>query len=208
MIRRTQEVKRDAVAKLEFAVCARDHIFGADAAPVTVVQYGDYATPACGQAHSLLKGVLDSFGDDLRIVFRHFPFNTQLLQAQRAAEAGEAAAAQHKFWEMHEVLFQNQGRLSDRHLRLYATHVGLDMAWFNRDMAVQTYAVRVREDFLSGVRSGVKESPAFFINGWRYRGPLDVVSLRSAIKDLTAVAIERITQFLSQSKSSRSWSRR
>jgi protein-disulfide isomerase len=184
-----KEMKRDALAKLDFPVCARDHIFGADAAPVTVVQYGDYETQACGEAHLLLKEVLGSFGDNVRIVFRHFPFNAQPLQAQRAAEAGEAAAAQRRFWEMHEVLFQNQGRLSDRHLRLYATHVGLDMAWFNRDMAAQTYAVRVREDFLSGVRSGVNESPAFFINGWRYRGPLDVVSLRSAIKDLTAVAV-------------------
>jgi protein-disulfide isomerase len=182
-------MRRDAVAKLDIPVCARDHTLGADAAPVTIVQYGDYETPACGQAHLLLKTVLDSFGDNLRIVFRHFAFNAQPRQAPRAAEAGEAAAAQHKFWEMHELLFQNQGRLSDRHLRLYATHVGLDMAWFNRDMAVQTYAVRVREDFLSGVRSGVNESPAFFINGWRYKGPMNVVSLGSVIKDLTEVAI-------------------
>jgi protein-disulfide isomerase len=182
-------MRRDAVTKLDFPVCPRHHIFGADAAPVTVVQYGDYESQACGQAHLLLKVALDSFGNNLRIVFRHFPFNAQPLQAQRAAEAGEAAAAQRRFWEMHEMLFQNQGRLSDRHLRVYATHVGLDMTWFNRDMAAQNHAVRVREDFLSGVRSGVNESPAFFINGWRYRGPLDVPSLQSAVKDLTEVAI-------------------
>ncbi|HEY2471115.1 MAG TPA: thioredoxin domain-containing protein [Terracidiphilus sp.] len=183
-------MRRDAVARLELPVCARDHMLGAEAALMTIVQYGDYDTPACSQAHLLLKAVLDDFGDNLRIVFRHFPFNAQPIQARRAAEAGEAAAAQRRFWEMHEVLFQNQGRLSDRHLRLYATHVGLDMAWFNRDMAAQTYTVRVREDFLSGIRSGVGESPAFFINGWRYRGPLDVVSLRSVIKkDLIAMAI-------------------
>jgi protein-disulfide isomerase len=182
-------MRRDVIGKLDFPVCARDHVFGADTAPVTIVQYGDYETQACGQAHLLLKAVLDSFGDNVRIVFRHFPFNAQPLQAQRAAEAGEAAAAQRRFWEMHEVLFQNQGRLSDRHLRLYATHVGLDMAWFNRDMAAQTYAVRVREDFLSGVRSGVNESPTFFLNGSRYRGPLDVASFRSAIEELTSVAI-------------------
>jgi protein-disulfide isomerase len=180
-------MRRDAVTKLDFPVCARDHILGADAASVTVVQYGDYGTQACGQAHLLLKAALESFGDDLRIVFRHFPFNAQPRQAQRAAEAGEAAAAQRRFWEMHEVLFQNQGRLSDRHLRMYATHV--DMAWFNRDMAARTHAVRVREDFLNGVRSGVNESPAFFINGCRYRGPLDVAFLHSAIKDLAEVAI-------------------
>jgi protein-disulfide isomerase len=189
MIRRTQEMRRNVAAKLDFPVCARDHVLGADAAPVTIVQYGDYDTPKCSKAYLLLKAVLDDFEDNLRIAFRHFPFNAQPIQARRAAEAGEAAAAQRRFWEMHEVLFQNQGRLSDRHLRLYATQVGLDMALFNRDMAAQTYTVRVREDFLSGIRSGVGESPAFFINGWRYRGPLDVVSLRSAIKDLTAVAI-------------------
>lgn len=182
-------MRRDVVARLNFPVCARDHALGAAEAPLTIVQYGDYETRACGEAHILLKAVLDSFGDNVRIVFRHFPFNAQPLQAQRAAEAGEAAATQHRFWEMHEVLFQNQERLSDRHLRLYATHVGLDMAWFNRDMAAQTYAVRVREDFLSGVRSGVNESPAFFVNGLRYRGPLDAVSLGSTIKDSTAVTI-------------------
>jgi protein-disulfide isomerase len=177
------------MGRLDFPVSARDHAFGAATAPVTIVQYGDYETRACGQAHLLLKAVLDSFGDNLRIVFRHFPFNAQPLQAQRAAEAGEAAAAQHRFWEMHELLFQNQGRLSERHLRLYATQVGLDMAWFNRDMAAQTYAVRIREDFLSGVRSGVNESPAFFFNGSRYSGSLDVLSLCSAVKDLNAVAV-------------------
>jgi protein-disulfide isomerase len=182
-------MRRDPIARLEFPVCACDHMLGADAAPVTIVQYGDYETKACGEAHLLLKAALECFGDDLRIVFRHFPFHAQPLQAQRAAEAGEAAAAQRKFWEMHEVLFQNQGRLSDRHLRMYATHIGLDMTWFNRDMASQTHVIRVREDFLSGVRSGVNESPAFFINGWRYRGPLDVPSLNSATKDLTEVAI-------------------
>jgi protein-disulfide isomerase len=182
-------MRRDATARLDFPVSARDHVFGPATAPVTIVQYGDYETQACGQAHLLLKAVVDSFGDNVRIVFRHFPFNSQPLQAQRAAEAGEAAAAQHRFWEMHELLFQNQGRLSERHLRLYATQVGLDMAWFNRDMAAQTYAVRVREDFLSGVRSGVNESPAFFFNGSRYRGPLDVLSLCSAAKDLNAVAV-------------------
>ncbi|KAA6460380.1 disulfide bond formation protein DsbA [Acidobacteria bacterium AB60] len=182
-------MRRDAVTKLDFAVCARDHIFGADTARLTLVQYGDYETQACDQAHVLLKAALECFGDDLRVVFRHFPFNSHRFQAQRAAEAGEAAAAQRRFWEMHEVLFQNRTRLSDRHLRLYASHLGLDMPRFNRDMAAQTHVVRVREDFLSGVRSGVNESPAFFINGWRYKGPLDVASLHSAIEDVAEVAI-------------------
>jgi protein-disulfide isomerase len=183
-------MRRDAVAELDFPVCARDHILGADAAPVTIVQYGAYDTQACGQAYFLLKAALDDFGDTLRIVFRHFPFNAQPVQARRAGEAGEAAAAQRRFWEMHEVLFQNNGRLSDRHLRLYATQVGLDMAWFNRDMATQNYTVRVREDFLSGIRSGVDEPPAFFMNGSRYRGPLNAIYLRSAIKELTEMAIK------------------
>jgi protein-disulfide isomerase len=106
---RTNDMRSDAVTKLDFPVCARDHILAAGAAPVTVVQYGDYETQACGQAHRLLKAALESFGDNLRILFRHFPFNAQPLQAQRAAEAGGAAAAQRRFWEMHEVLFHNQG---------------------------------------------------------------------------------------------------
>ena len=96
-------MRRDAVTKRDLPVCACDHILGADAAPVTVVEYGDYETQACGQAHLLLRAALECFGDDLRIVFRHFPFNAQPLQAQRAAEAGEEAAAQRRFWEMDEV---------------------------------------------------------------------------------------------------------
>lgn len=167
---------------LDHAINARDHIHGSPTAPVTLLEYGDYERPECGQAHFAVKELQRCFGEQLRVAFRNFALNGLRLRAQHAAEAAEAAGAQRRFWEMHDLLFQHQERLSDRHLRLYATQVGLDMARFNKEMVSQAYAVRVREDLLSGVRSGVKETPTFFINGVRYSGLLDVESLRIAIE--------------------------
>lgn len=170
------------LAALECAVNARDHVQGSQAASVTLLEYGDYESPACGQAHLIVKQIQERLGDELRIVYRHFPHQSSHLRARRAAQACEAAGAQHKFWEMHEVLCAHQDRLSDQHLRYYATQVGLDMAQFNHDMAGERWAERVREDLLSGSRSGVDYAPAFFINGSRHDGLLDVVSLCEAVE--------------------------
>jgi protein-disulfide isomerase len=166
----------------ECAVRARDHVRGSNSAPITLLEYGDYESPACSQAHLILKAIQERLRDQVRIVFRHFPLELQHMQAERAAEAGEAAGAQQRFWEMHDLIYSHQGQLSDKHLRYYATVVGLDMEWFNRDMASQAHASRVREDYLSGVRSGVSRTPAFFINGMRHDGELDERSLCAAIE--------------------------
>ena len=168
------------IAQLECAVSARDHMQGSMTASVTLLLYGDYESPACGQAHLVVKELQQRLRERLRVVYRHFPQQAAHIQAQRAAQACEAAGAQQRFWEMHELLCSHQDRLSDQHLRFYATQVGLDMDQFNRDMAAESYAARVREDVMSGMRSGVSQAPAFFINGARHDGLFDVMSLCEA----------------------------
>jgi len=131
----------------------RDHIQGRADAPVTLVEYGDYECPYCGAAYPIVKEVQARLGDTLRFVFRNFPITTSHPHAEQAAEAAEAAAAQRKFWEMHDLLYKRQQTLDDTHLQRFAEQLELDMERFDRDMAEHRYAARVREDFMSGVRS-------------------------------------------------------
>jgi protein-disulfide isomerase len=118
-------------------------------------------------------------GDRLRYVFRYSPIPTLNSSPHRAAEAAEAAGAQNKFWEMHDLLYDHQHALSDKHLKVYATQVGLDMHRFNLDMMLHMHAVRVHEDILSAGQSGVGTVPAFFINDSRYVGPCDFENVLS-----------------------------
>jgi protein-disulfide isomerase len=164
----------------------RDHIQGPMDAPVTLVEYGDFQCPYCGKAYPIVKEVQARMGDRLRFVFRHFPITTSHEYAEQAAEAAEAADAQGKFWEMHDVLFENQPRLADDALRRYAERVGLDLERFDADMAQQAYAERVREDFMGGVRSGVNGTPTFFINGARHDDAYDVETLVGALERAAA----------------------
>lgn len=159
------------------------HFLGSSSAPVTIVEYGDFECRHCGRAYSVLRQIRELVGDRLRFVFRNFPITTIHPHAQNAAEAAEAAASQGCFWQMHDALFEHQTQLSGRHLRLYASRSGLDMDRFNREIAAQTWAPTVRHQFLGGVRSGVNETPTFFINGVRYMGLIDAPSLRSAIEN-------------------------
>jgi protein-disulfide isomerase len=151
-------------------------------APVTLVEYGDYECPYCGQAHYVVTEVENLAGDLLRFVFRNFPLATVHPHAEHAAESAEAAGAQGKFWEMHDTLFEHQHALDDEHLVEYAADIGLDVPRFVRDLSTHRHAARVREDFVSGVRSGVNGTPTFFLNGVRYDGTYDVGSLFTAIQ--------------------------
>jgi protein-disulfide isomerase len=160
----------------------RDHIQGPADAPVTLVEYGDYECPYCGRAHPIIKQVQERLGDRMRFVFRNFPITTAHPRAEPAAEAAEAAGAQDRFWEMHDLIYVGQPRLSDADLRGYAEQVGLDLERFDRELANHTYADRVREDFMGGVRSGVNGTPSFFINGARYDDPYDVDTLTAALE--------------------------
>jgi protein-disulfide isomerase len=167
---------------------AHDHIRGSFDAAVIVVEYGDYECPYCGEAHQVLQNLLAQAGDALALVFRNFPLTTVHPHAQLAAEAAEAAGAQGRFWEYHDVLFQNQPALDADSLLEYADALGLDMDAFARDLTERRFADRVREDFLNGVRSGVNGTPTFFINGVRHDGGLN--ALRDAF-ELAAAAKAR-----------------
>jgi protein-disulfide isomerase len=147
---------------------ARDHIQGAADAPVTLVEYGDYECPYCGMAYPIVKSLQRTLGGQLRFVFRNFPLTDSHPHAEHAAEAAEAAAAQGRFWEMHDALYENQERLDDRDLVAQAKALGLDAARVAKELAESTWAKRVRDDFRSGVRSGVNGTPTFFVNGVRY----------------------------------------
>jgi protein-disulfide isomerase len=159
----------------------RDHIQGPPDAPVTLLEYGDYECPYCGAAYPIIKDVQARMGDRLRFVFRNFPITTSHAHAQQAAEAAEAAGAQGRFWEMHDLLYENQKRLGDDDLRAYAQRIGLDLERFDKELAEHVHAPRVREDFMSGVRSGVNGTPTFFINGARYDDAYDVETLLAAL---------------------------
>jgi protein-disulfide isomerase len=148
----------------------RDHVRGSIDAPITLLEYGDYECPFCGQAQPLVHEILKRLGEDLCFAFRHFPLATMHPHAEHAAEAAESAAAQDNFWGMHETLFANQDALDDESLALYADELGLDPERLLRDILAGAYASRIREDFKSGVRGGVNGTPSFFINGERYDG--------------------------------------
>ena len=161
----------------------RDHIRGPKTAPVTLVEYGDYECPFCGQVYHVLKDLRQRAGNLARFVFRNFPLTTIHPHAERAAEAAEAAGAQGKFWEMHDLLFENQQSLKDEDLLKYRVSAGLDNSRFVADMREGRYVNRVREDFLSGARSGVNGTPTFFINGARHDGSWEIGPLLAAIED-------------------------
>ena len=153
------------------AVGESDHADGPAAAPVTLVEYGDYECGYCGMAYPIVKSLRRRLGDRLRFVFRNFPLAEAHPHARHAAEAAEAAGAQGKFWAMHDTLFENQHALEDDDLVGYARRLGLDAERVARELAEGTHTKRVRTDFRNGVRSGVNGTPTFYINGRRYEGP-------------------------------------
>jgi protein-disulfide isomerase len=159
----------------------RDHIQGPADAPVTLVEYGDYECPYCGAAYPIVKELQTRMGERLRFVFRNFPITTSHPHAEQAAEAAEAAAAQRRFWEMHDLLYENQKRLRDQDLHAYADQLGLDIDLFDKELAEHVHAPRVREDFMSGVRSGVNGTPSFYVNGTRHDDSYDLETLLAAL---------------------------
>jgi hypothetical protein len=164
----------------------RDHIRGADDAPVTLLEYGDYQCPYCGQAEVVIRELLDSFGTDLRYVWRHLPLNDVHPYAQTAAEAAEAAAAQGAFLGMHDTLLAHQDDLTMRDLARYADELGLDADRFWGDLHRREHAARVGEDVGSADASGVAGTPTFFVNGRRHQGAYDLATLTEAVKTAKA----------------------
>ncbi len=171
-------------ARLTPAVGERDHIQGPEDAPVTLVEYGDYECPYCGEAYPIVKELQSRPGNQMRFVFRNFPLSEAHPHAERAAEAAEAAAVQGKFWEMHDYLFEHQDALEDSDLVQYAEALGLDRSKFEHDIGSKAVKDRVHADFRGGLRSGVNGTPTFYINGMRHNGSFDLDSLLTAIESV------------------------
>jgi protein-disulfide isomerase len=168
--------------RLTVPVNESDHVLGPDTATVTLVEYGDYECPFCGAAHVAMEELLRVAGDDVQFVFRHFPLSQIHPYALPAAEAAEAAGAQGKFWEMHDLLFTNQDRLGPADLVGYAQKLGLDLERFALEIDQHVHTPRIRQDFMSGIRSGVNGTPTFFVNGVRHNGGYDLESLLAAVR--------------------------
>jgi protein-disulfide isomerase len=150
---------------LAVSVQRTDHALGAEHAPVTVVEYGDFECPSCKTAAPAVKMLLGNFTERVRVIYRHFPLEQPHPHALGAAEAAECAGAQGKFWEMHDVLFANQTHLTLKHLHGYAEQLGLDMARYTAEMDDHVYLQRIREHIDGGKRSHVRGTPGFFVNG-------------------------------------------
>ncbi len=168
--------------RLASPVGALDHAKGPPAAPVTIVEYGDYQCPFCKAAEPLVAGLEAVLGDNLRYVFRHFPLTNLHPQAEQAAEAAEAAAAQGRFWQMHSLLFANQQSLDEASLLRLAGQLDLDWARFEHDLAHHEYSKRVRDDLNGGLRSGVRGTPSFFIDGVRLDEPPALLSMLEVVR--------------------------
>ncbi len=160
-------IPRDKLTVPDFE---RDHIQGRPDAPLTLLEYGDYECPFCGEAYGVLKAIQQRLGDDLCFAFRNFPLTNMHPHAEHAAEAAEAAGAQGRFWEMHDVLFENQDALEDEDIARYASELDLDARRLMLEVVSSAHAERIREDFKSGVRAGVNGTPTLFVNGRRYDG--------------------------------------
>lgn len=150
-----------------------DHVHGPSSASFTLVEYGDYECPDCGRLFWIIRDLQAELGDRLRIVYRHYPLSGIHPHAQEAAEAAEAAATQSRFWEMHDILFQNQGALTRKNLVVYADNLKLDLERFRNELKNKAYNERVRDDFRRGVQNGVYRTPGLFLNGVRHDGAWD-----------------------------------
>jgi len=163
-------------------VTVGDHIRGHDDAPVTLVEYGDFACPFCAAAYPVLRRLLLCYSSVLRVVFRHNPRGELHEGAHLGALAAEAAGFQGQFWPMHDLLFQRQAPMSERSMMSYALLLGLDIEQFQVDLHSRAVTARVREDQIAGLRSGVIGTPTFFLNGLHFRDKPDADVLSRAIE--------------------------
>lgn len=169
-------------ADLTVPVNDHDHSIGRADAPITLLEYGDFECDSCLRAYPIVKRIREHFGDDLRFVWRNFPIVETHPHAERAAEVAESAAAQGKFWQMHDTLFERQPEFEDPQLKMYAKEVGLDLEKVDKDLAERTYLQHIRQDYQTGLDSGVAGTPTFFINGQRHEGFFRYEDLVAAIE--------------------------
>lgn len=159
----------------------RDHVRGPVDAPVTVVEYGDFECPYCGQAEPVVRELLADYGD-VRYIWRHLPLHDVHPHAQLAAEAAESAGEQGRYWQMHDLLLEHQGALQATDLLRYAEDIGLDTDRFDQDLRAHSGAAQVAEDVESADLSGVSGTPTFFVNGRRHYGAYDIAGLSAAVR--------------------------
>ena len=169
-------------------VSERDHSQGPSTAALTLVQYGDYECPYTRQSTTVVRAIQQQLRDQLRFVFRNFPLTEIHPHALHAALAAEAAAAQGKFWQMHDSIFHHQHTLEDANLEQFAEAVGLDLQQYARAMAEYRALARIEEDVAGGERSGVQGTPTFFINGVLYRGSWEYDALLAALQAASRTA--------------------
>ena len=167
---------------LRTPVSEKDHIAGTEKAVIELLEYGDYQCPYCGRAYPIVKNIQEKIGDKMKFVFRNFPLTKIHPHAKMASVATEAAARQGKFWEMHDIVFENQKRLHASALFEYAETIGLDKEQFSKDLEDEALIRKVELDFEGGLRSGVNATPTFFINGEKYEAEWDEHSLESYIR--------------------------
>ena len=163
-------------------ISAHDHAEGPADAPLILVEYGDYQCPYCGAAYPVIKRLQKKLGKKLRFVFRNFPLTQLHPYALIAAETAEAAALQGKFWEMHDLIFEQQTLLQPEIIPAWAKRIGLNLDKFKNDIQQDIIEKRIKEDRQGGIRSGVNGTPTFFINGTRYDGTPDYDSLLEALE--------------------------
>ena len=169
------------MARLTQLLRPSDHVLGPANAAVTLVEYGDYECPYCGQAHPIVQKLLERVGEFTLYAFRHFPLTTVHPHSLIAAQAAEAAGAQGKFWQMHNKMYEHQNALDPASLVLYAQALALDVDRFADDLRDGVHLPRVRSDFSSGVRSGVNGTPSFFVNGERVDEGFGLDALTAAV---------------------------
>lgn len=186
---------RPEIVRLKNSVTELDHAAGLVSAPVTLLEYGNFECVHCGRAYPEIKKVRKLLGDNLRFVFRHFPTVQTHPHSLRAAEASEAAAAQGKFWEMHDQLFRHQQALEDKDLFRYAKHIGLDAARFSRDMEENTFRRQIEADYERSLfDEHVTGTPTFYLNGVRYTGFTNSASLLVAIEQADTEGLIKVVQ--------------
>jgi protein-disulfide isomerase len=173
-------------AQLVVPVGPDDHVEGPDDAAITIVEYGDFQCPYCGQAYPIVKRLQNDFGDSLRLVFRNMPLTNVHPQAELAAETAEAVGLQGKFWPMHDVLFENQRDLSGPAILRYVEDVGADLSQVANALNDGVVQKRVKDDVESGIRSGVNGTPTFFVNGERYDGSWDYDTFHAYLEEVLA----------------------
>ena len=168
---------------------AAEHVYGDPAAPVTVVEYGDFECPYCGAVHEIVQAARKAFGGNLRVAFRHFPLRASHPRALPAAKAAEAAGEQGRFWDMHDRLYRHQSELSDEDLVGYARELGLDLDRFRASLDAPAHEARIRDDLASAAASGAQGTPTLFINGERYRGPLEREDIMAALARAAVITV-------------------